>query len=226
VVVFAALLLSGATCQQAEKDGLGTGDERIDEPTTADRSSPDAGSPTACTASPPGNLILLDARTAAPLNCELVTVSREPQGCGEGQQCDPLVLVRGRTNSLGQVSIQLDPATVRLSAVAEGYSVSYREPAPVAAGQKAEIELQPSDGYLLKILDSEGNYLSRVQVTFRQGEEAIASMRTNDLANVFFGTRAPFAGQPVTIEVEGFAPVTVSGPGDLGPDRHTVTVRK
>ncbi len=219
-----AVLLSGATCNEAERDGLGSGDERIDEPTRSDLSVPDAGA--TCTREPQGNLVLLDARTGSPLNCELVTLSREPQGCGEDQTCEPIVLSRGSTNALGQVRVSVDPAAVRLSAVAEGYSVSYREPAPVPAGQLAELELRPANGFLLKFLDPDGNYLSGVQVTFRQGDEVIGSLRTNELANVFFGTRTPFSGEPVTIEAEGFTPVVVSSTQELGADGHTVTLRK
>jgi hypothetical protein len=33
-----------------------------------------------------------------------------------------------------------------------------------------EVELMPADGYWLKVLDADGNYLSDVSLTFKQGD--------------------------------------------------------
>ena len=75
-------------------------------------------------------------------------------------------------------------------------------------------------------MDPEGNYLTDLLVTFKQRGEAIAQMTTNELANVHFQHRSPFAGEPVIVEAPGYAPLTVNGPQDLGTDGHTVTLHK
>jgi hypothetical protein len=117
-------------------------------------------------------------------------------------------------------------AQTRIYAVGEGYAQSYRQPSPTSPQRVAEIEMIPEDGFLLKVLDSDGNYLPGVEVTFKQGAEVLAQMRTNDLANVFFSTRSPFSGDPVLITVEGYQPVTVATTADLGADGHTVVVKR
>src|SRR5690242_19740181 len=61
---------------------------------------------------------------------------------------------------------------------------------------------------------------------FKQRGEAIAQMNTNELANVHFPYRSPFAGEPVIVEAPGYAPLTVNGPQDLGSDGRTVTLHK
>jgi len=219
-VVFAVAGI-GATCQTRRPDVTGSGDERIDEPVAKEGpASADAGS---CTADGTGNVVLIDARSASPLSCVLVTISREQVGCGDDQPCEGVVIYRGRTDALGRASVHADPAAESLSAVAEGYVPSYRNAAP---GGPAEIEMVPSDGFLLKFLDAEGNYLSRLAVTFRQGTGIIAQLRTNELADVFFASRTPFSGEPVVIEAEGYKAVTVSSSSDLGSDGHTVVLRR
>jgi hypothetical protein len=63
-------------------------------------------------------------------------------------------------------------------------------------------------------------------VTFRSGEEVIAQLRSNVLANVFFAQRNPFSGQEVVVEAEGFSKGKIKGPEDLGDDGHTLTLKK
>ena len=110
--------------------------------------------------------------------------------------------------------------------MAAGYRLSYRDPSPLQGGAGAEIEMVPSEGFTLKFVDPEGNYLTRLTVSFKQRGEAIAQMTTNELANVHFQRRSPFSGEPVIVEAPGYAPLTVNGPQDLGGDGRTVTLRK
>lgn len=225
VGVAAAAVGLGATCQVQRPDVTGTGDERIDEQAQVERAAPAAGK-AGCAAEPAGNLSLIDARTASPLACVPVTVSVESTDCPEGMSCPAALAYRGDTNALGQVRVKASLEAERVSAVAEGYVPSYRRPGPVTQTSPAEIEMIPSDGFLLKFLDAEGNYLTKLPVVFKQGADVIAQMRTNELANAFFPSRTPFAGEAVTIEAEGFAAATVNGPADLGEDGHTVVLRR
>jgi hypothetical protein len=220
IIAFASVLGLGATCRVHPPDELGTGDEHFDDATRADAAKPDAGSE--CK-SDKGNIVLLDARTAAPLTCTLVTVAREPEGCPSGY-CSSIPLYQGLTNTSGQVNVSADLAHARISAVSEGYALSYRDPAPVSG--VAEIEMQPANVFWIKFLDGEGNYLSKLQVTFKQGDDVVATMHTNELANVFFNTRTLFNGQPVLVEAEGYPAVTINGAEDLGTDGHTLTLKK
>ena len=83
----------------------------------------------------------------------------------------------------------------------------------------------PAEGFWLKVLDGDGNYLADTTVTFKQGEDVIAQLRANTLANVFFTQRQPFAGQPVTVEASGYKSQTITA-SDLGDDGHTLTLTK
>jgi len=109
--------------------------------------------------------------------------------------------------------------------MAEGYRPSSRDPSPLQGGV-AELEMLPAEGFTLKLVDPEGNYLPHLQVSFKQRGEAIAQMTTNELANVHFQHRSPFSGEPVIVEAPGFSPLAVNGPEDLGSDGHTVTLRR
>ena len=170
--------------------------------------------------------MLLDARTAGPLTCTMVTVSKEPSSCPRGESCLSERVFHGFTNSRGQIAVA-DPFTnVRLVAVADGYSPSYLEDASLTGSKILELEMAPSTGFWLKALDPDGNYLQDLVLSFKQGEEVVASLRTNDLANVFFTQRNPFSGQPVTVEALGYQPATVASVSELGADGHTLTLQK
>jgi len=205
-------------------DVSGSGDERLDETARGD-ALPDQGKGESC--GPDGGaLLLLDAVTARPLSCTLVTVSQDAADCQPADgTCSSQELFRGRTGVQGRAGVTVAWESARISAVAAGYRPSYRDPAPLQAGAGAEIEMVPSDGFTLKLVDPEGNYLTRLQVSFKQRGEAVAQMTTNELANVYF-RRSPFSGEPVVVEAPGYAPLTVNGPQDLGGDGHTVTLRK
>lgn len=221
LAVAAAVACAGCV---KRRDASGTGDERLED--TAKGTDPVPGKDREYCGPMGGMLALLDAVTAAPLSCTLVTVtSEEPECKSAGGGCPAKEMFRGMTNVQGRAPVAAAWDKVRLAAVAEGYVPSYREPA-AASGEGAEIEMIPSEGFLLKFVDPEGNYLTRLPVTFKQGGEAIAQKSTNELANVYFPRRSPFSGQPVVVEAQGYAPLTVNGPQDLGADGHTVTLKK
>jgi hypothetical protein len=223
LAVAVAALVAEAGCVK-RPDVSGTGDERLED--TAGGGDPVPGEARQSCGPEGGMLVLLDAATASPLSCTLVTVtSEEPECKAAGGGCPAKEVFRGMTNVQGRAPVAVTWDQVRLAAVAEGYVPSYREPSP-AGGEGAEIEMIPSEGFLLKFVDAEGSYLTRLEVTFKQGGEAIAQKTTNELANVYFPRRSPFSGEPVAIEAHGYAPVTVNGPQDLGADGHTVTLRK
>jgi hypothetical protein len=202
------------------RDVSGSGDERLDDSAKGD-ALPGPGQGVTC-GPDGGTLLLLDAVTASPLSCTLVTVSQDATDCrSEDGTCASQEIFRGRTGVQGRAQVQVDLGTARVSAVAAGYRPSYRDP-----GAPAEIEMVPSEGFLLKFVDAEGNYLTRLQVSFKQRGEAVAQVTTNELANVHFPHRSPFAGEPVSVEAPGWAPLTVNGPQDLGSDGHTATLRK
>jgi hypothetical protein len=207
-----------------QPDTAGNGDERYDETSSPEKPRPVIKDPSQCGAEGKGDVVLLDARTSLPVSCVLVTLFREPTNCGESE-CPAESIFQGHSNGQGLILVGQPISGSRVYAVAEGYAQSYRQPGAVAASRVAEIEMIPDDGFLLKVLDNEGNYLPGVEVTFKQGEEVLAQMRTNDLANVYFASRTPFSGESVTIQAEGYAPVTVAGPTELGTDGHTLTVR-
>ncbi|MBX5484334.1 MAG: hypothetical protein IRZ16_21135 [Myxococcaceae bacterium] len=225
----AAVWLAG--CATARQDVTGSGDDRLDEAQATDADNKTAlghASSGEC-GTGPGNLVLIDARNGNPISCASFTLSRDVEDCqpSPGNECPTEVVLQGRTNARGEVMLP-DPAlaNVRLWAVAEGFQASNRDPAPIPEGKVGELEMLPEDGFLLKFVDVEGNYLPNLTVSFKQGGEVIAQLRTNELANVYFTERTPFAGEPVTIEAEGFAAVTINGPQDLGSDGNTVTLHR
>jgi hypothetical protein len=218
--LISALLLG---CATQKKDVAGSGDDRYDETSSPERAAPQIKDASQCGPDGKGDLVLLDARTAAPVACSLVTVSRQPD-C-QDSDCAAEALFQGRTNAQGLVLVGQPFTGSRIYAVAEGYAQSYRQPSSLSGSHIAEIEMLPDEGYLLKVVDGEGNYLPGVEVTFKQGEDVLSKVRTNDLANVFFQERTPFGGQPVTIAVDGYSPVTVAAASELGSDGHTVTVK-
>ena len=228
-LVALGVALASFGCVTAKKDVSGTGDERFDDTVRPDtgpaRGEADPSGPT-CGPEGKGDVVLIDARTATPVSCALVTLTREVPDCQAGSECPADVLFHGRANKLGMVPLRDPVGAGKLTAVVEGFAPSYRGAGPAAAGKLVEIEMTPAEGFWLKILDGEGNYLQDELVTFKQGDEVLAQLRTNDLANVFFTNRTPFAGDPVTVEAKGYQQAVISGPGDLGEDGHTVTLRK
>lgn len=222
-IIAAAWLVSGCT---TGKESLRT-DERFDDTTAPDKALvPTDDKAGKCGPEGKGDVVLLDARTAGPLTCTMVTVTREPADCPRGESCLSEPLFKGRTNARGQIAVPDPFADVRLVAVADGYSPSYLEHATLKGGKILELEMAPSDGFWLKALDHEGNYLQDVLLSFKQGEQVLANLRTNDLANVFFNERNPFSGQPVTVEAPGYKPVVVANITELGADGHTLTLSK
>jgi hypothetical protein len=179
-----------------------------------------------CGPEQPGDLVLLDARTGGPVTCLAVTVTREPMSCLVGTECPSEVLFKGFTSSKGQLKLIAPVEKSRLTAVADGFSPSMLSNATSVKDRVLELELMPDDGFWLKVLDSDGNYLADTMLTFKQGSEVIAQLRANTLANVFFAQRQPFAGQPVTVEAPGYTPVTITSVTELGDDGHTLTLQK
>jgi hypothetical protein len=228
-LVALGLALASFSCATTKKDVSGSGDERFDDTVRPD-TGPARGeadkSAQACGAEGKGDVLLIDARAATPVSCALVTLTREVPDCLAGTECPADVLFHGRTNKVGLLPLTDPVGAGKLTAVVEGYAPSYRATGPAAAGKVVEIEMTPVEGFWLKILDGEGNYLQDELVTFKQGEDVLAQLRTNDLANVFFSNRTPFAGDPVTVEAKGYKQAVISGPADLGDDGHTVTLQK
>lgn len=221
----ALALLALASACVTTKDAVGGGDSRIDEAATKE-SVARAATGRACGPETPGDLVLLDARTAGPVTCLPVTVTREAMSCPAGTECPSEVLFKGLTNAKGQLQLLAPVEKARLVAVAEGFAPSTLAGAASVAGRVLELELAPAEGFWLKALDAEGNYLVDVVLTFKQGDDTIAQLRTNPLANVFFTQRQPFAGQPVTVEADGFQPLTVADAAGLGDDGHTLTLQR
>lgn len=206
------------------KDSVGAGEARLDE----DQAREDAVKVEGRSCGPelPGDVVLLDSRTGGPVTCLSVTVSREPMSCAPGTECQSEVLFKGFTSPKGQLKLIAPVEKSRLTAVADGFAPSTLSNATSVKERMLELELTPAEGFWLKVLDGEGNYLADVSVTFKQGEDVIAQLRTNTLANVFFTQRQPFAGQPVTVEAAGFQSLTINSPADLGEDGHTLTLQK
>ena len=224
-IILAVLLLGG--CVTTKVDSVGGGDSRYDDTTQPDKTPVDAkGKAADCGPEGKGDVVLLDARTAGPLTCTMVTVTKEQQSCKMGEECLSEAVFQGRTNSRGQIAVPEKFTKVRLVAVADGYSPSYLEDATLTGAKTLELEMAPSEGFWLKVLDVEGNYVQDVLISFKQGAEVVANLRTNDLANVFFTERNPFSGQPVTIEAQGYKPALVTSVSDLGVDSHTLTLQK
>ncbi len=207
------------------KDSVGGGDARLDEAAGKDAVAKATGAGRTC-GPDKGDLVLIDARTGGPVTCLAVTVSKEPGDCAIGTECPSDQLVKGFTGSKGHVTTNAPFEKVRLAAVADGYGPSYLFNATKSAAKPLELELAPADGFWLKVLDGDGNYLQNVLVTFKEGDAVLAQVRSNVLANVFFTQRQPFGGQPVTVEAEGYAAMTVSSQSELGDDGHTLTLKK
>lgn len=221
LTIFAALALSA--CATA-KDAVGGGDARLDDTQGPDQAEKRAGR--ACGPDAPGDLVLLDARTAGPVTCHSVTITREPMSCPSGSECPGEVLFKGLTSPKGQLKLIGAVEKARLIAVADGFAPSTLSNATSMRDRVLELELAPEEGFWLKVLDADGNYLQDLSVSFKQGDEVIAQLRTNTLANVFFTKRQPFSGQPVIVEAQGYASQTVSSVSDLGEDGHTLTLQK
>lgn len=203
----------------------GNDDARLDE----DRKKEDGNSRRAgreCGPDSPGDVVLIDARTAGPVTCLAVTITREPMSCALGSECPSEVLYKGLTSSKGQLKLIGAVEKARLIAVADGFAPSYLANATSTKDRVLELELAPEDGFWLKVLDADGNYLQDLSVTFKQGGEVIAQLRTNTLANVFFTKRQPFDGQTVTVEAQGYQSVVVNSVSELGDDGHTLTLQK
>ncbi len=224
--VILSALLFGA-CATTKVDSVGGGDSRIDDTTAPEKAAAEGKDRKGkCGPEGKGDVVLLDARTAGPLTCTMVTVNKEPGNCPRGESCMSEAVFHGYTNSRGQIAVADSFSAVRLVAVADGYSPSYLEDATLTGGKVLELEMAPSTGFWLKALDPDGNYLQDLLISFKQGEEVVANLRTNDLANVFFTQRNPFSGQPVTVEATGFKPATVVNIAELGSDGHTLTLHK
>lgn len=210
------------------KDSVGGGDARIDEGEKADAEIAKAEKEGKCGPDGKGDVVLLDGRTGGPLTCALVTVSTEPDSCPPTSECPSDVLFQGRTNKRGQFAVPRPFAKVRLEAVSEGYGTGTLGGATLLSGKLLEVEMppDPDEGFWLKVVDTEGNYLQDLQVTFKAGDDVLAALRTNVLANVFFTQRNPFSGQEVTVEADGYQTVKIGGAGELGDDGHTLTLKK
>ncbi len=219
-----ALIAAASGCVTA-KDAVGAGDSRIDEG-SAKEAAVRAATGHACGPDVPGDVVLLDARTAGPVTCLPVTVTRESMSCAAGTECPSEVLFKGLTGPKGHLKLRGPVEKARLVAVADGYAPSTLSAASSAPDRVLELELAPVEGFWLKALDADGNYLVDVVLTFKQGDDTLAQLRTNAMANVFFTQRQPFAGQPVTVEAEGFKPLTVDEGSDLGDDGHTLTLQR
>lgn len=219
-----ALALAMGACVTT-KDAVGGGDARLDEAGRPD--APEARRAGAsCGADGKGDLVLLDGRTGGPLTCLEVTITSEPRACAPGAECPSSLVFRGLTNKLGQAPVASPLDGVRLIAVADGFAPATHTNASTAPGTLVELELMPADGYWLKVLDAEGNYLPDLSLSFKQGGAVIAQLRSNVLANVLFTQRQPFSGEPVTVEAEGFRAVVVNDASELGADGHTLVLRR
>jgi len=209
----------------ANKDVIAGGDSRLDEtegkdPVVAVKKG------AFCGPEGKGDISLLDGRTAGPVTCTQVTITAEPMDCPEGSECTSDLIYKGASNKQGLVLAKQGFSKARLVAVADGYTTSYADDADSSANKITEIELMPNEGYWLKVLDADGNYLPNVEITFKRGDDVLAQLRANDLANVFFSSRQPFAGDPVTASAPGYQDVTISSLDDLGDDGHTLTLKK
>ncbi|MBL8950609.1 MAG: hypothetical protein JNK82_07530 [Myxococcaceae bacterium] len=225
-LVLFALCVGCAAC--ATTDSVGRGDTRIDDGEKSDAEIKKAEKEGKCGPDGKGDVVLLDGKTGGPLTCALVTVSTVQDSCSIGSECPSDVLFQGRTNRRGQFASPRPFARVRLEAVSEGYGTGILGSASLASGKVLEVEMppDPDEGFWLKILDTDGNYLQDLSVTFRSGDDVLAALRTNVLANVFFTQRNPFSGQEVTAEAEGYQSLKISGASDLGDDGHTLTLKK
>ncbi|MDX2010086.1 MAG: hypothetical protein SFW67_07850 [Myxococcaceae bacterium] len=220
----AGLLVIIAGCVTA-KDAVGGGDARLDEAGRPDAPEVRKGS-ASCGPEGKGDLVVLDGRTGGPLGCLDVTITAEPMSCPASNECPTTTVFRGLTNRAGQALATSALSSARLVAVADGFAPAVVSNATTRPNAVLELELMPTDGYWLKVLDPDGNYLHDVSLTFRQGDAVIAQLRTNVLANVVFAQRQPFSGQPVTVEAEGYQALVVTDVSELGDDGHTLVLRR
>jgi hypothetical protein len=205
------------------KESMG-GDAHLDEVSGPDRQA--RASAKDCGPEGKGDLVLLDARTGAVVPCLTVSISREAMSCPLEAECPSDVVFRGTSNKQGQVVLSGALEKARLVAAASGFGPSVLSNATTKAGRVLELELAPEEGFWLKVLDAEGNYLQDLSLTFKQGDEVLAQARSNTLANIFFAQRQLFAGEPVTVEAPGFRPATIAGVAELGEDGHTLVLAR
>lgn len=247
-IVTVVLLALCCACSTTRQGVSGSGDDRLDEGQAAADAQPAAAQDTSgCGPEGVGNVVLLDAKTASPVSCVLVTLTRENAQCVErckllagetapsvgasgtqcpdGSECPADRIFNGRSNKVGQVNVgKLGEGP--LTAVAEGYVATAFDPVPPKADALIEVELMPATGFLLKLVDEAGNYLPDVSATFKTGDDVLAQLRSNELANVFFPQRTPFSGEAVTVIVDGYQPAQIKGQTDLGADGHTLVLKK
>ena len=223
--LFAAALLVSA-CATTRGDTMGAGDSRLDEHSAQEAAVAAPRGVEQCGPDAKGDIVLVDNFSGAPLSCVEVTVSSEPMACSKDTECPAEEIYKGRTNKRGQVQARRFFSQARLSAVADGYAPSFLNNATTTANKILEIEMAPVAGYWIKLVDHEGNYLPDVVVTFKRGEEVIGAFRSNALANIFFTHRAPFQGEAVVVEAEGFQKANIQGAADLGDDGHTLTLKR
>jgi hypothetical protein len=225
---FFLALLALAACVTARPDSVGGGDSRLDEGAKADEKIARAEAKGECGPEAKGDIVLLDGRTGGPLTCALVTISMEPDSCPNETTCPSEVLFSGRTNRRGQVAAPRPFSRMRLEATVDGYGTGMLGGATLSGGKVLELEMPPDadEGFWLKIVDGDGNYLQDLLVTFKQGDDVLATLRSNVLANVFFTQRNPFSGQDVTVHADGYAAGKIASTGDLGDDGHTLTLKK
>jgi hypothetical protein len=219
------LLALGVAGCVTTKDSVGGGDSRLDEAGRPDAPEAKKGG-ASCGAEGKGDLAILDGRTGGPLTCLAVTITAEPMSCPPSSECPSTTLFRGLTNKDGRVLASSTFTAARVIAVADGFATATVNNATSKPDGVIELELMPPDGYWLKVLDGEGNYLHDVSLTFKQGDAVLAQLRSNVLANVFFSQRQPFSGQPVTVEAQGFQTVVVNDVKELGEDGHTLVLRR
>ena len=224
-VATAVFVLSTIGGCATARDSVGSGDSRLDEPARVEGATKNAADDR-CGPDGKGDLVLLDARTGGVVPCLSVTILREAMGCSPDLDCPSDVVFRGATNRQGQVLLNGPVERARLVVVAEGFGPSSLPNATTTAGQVMELELNPSEGFWLKVLDGEGNYLVDLSLVFKQGDAVLAQLRTNPLANAFFMLRVPFAGQPVLVESPGFKSRTITGVTELGSDGHTLVLNR
>lgn len=224
-LVLVALCVS---CVTTRPDSVGGGDARIDEGAKADAEVANAEKEGKCGPDAKGDVVLLDGRTGGPLTCALVTVSMMQDSCPSAAECPSEVLYQGRTNRRGQFAVARPFSRVRLEVVSEGFGTGSLSGATLLSGKVLEVEMppEPDEGFWIKVVDGEGNYLQDLPITFKAGGEVVAQLRTNVLANVFFAQRNPFSGAEITVEAEGYKPVQIDGVNDLGDDGHTLTLKK
>ncbi len=219
--LFGAALLLLCACATT-RDAASGDDARLEEGSARDGVTKKSAAD--CGVDAPGDVILLDARTGGSVPCLPVTLTTEAMSCAS--ECESELYFKGLTGPKGQLKLLAPVQRVRLVAVADGFAPSSLSNATSVKDRVLELELAPADGFWLKVLDADGNYLQDVSLTFKQGEEVIAQLRSNTLANVFFAGRQPFSGQPVTVEATGFVPLTISSVSELGEDGHTLTLTR